>query len=187
MFRHRVSPLSFSILRAVRTRHKAEFQRRRRIKIASLFIIIAALIVGLYFSGVFASVSLPNPNHDKMVLHIHPHIEIVVDSREVKIPANIGIMSTVWKGHAIDKYGMTGMAPLHTHDSIGTIHVESNTVRDYTLGEFFDIWGVPFSETCILDKCSSSGKVMVTVNGISNTEYRNHVLKDGEVIRIVSG
>lgn len=35
---------------------------------------------------------------------------------------------------------MEGMSPLHTHDSSGLIHVESNTVRNYFLGEFLDIW-----------------------------------------------
>lgn len=33
------------------------------------------------------------------------------------------------------------MSPLHTHDTSGTIHVESNSYRTYTLGQFLDIWG----------------------------------------------
>lgn len=186
--RYEVRRPTFPIVRALRPRHKAQYQRRRRLTIASFVIVIATIIVGLFYSGVFASISqLSDPNHDKMLMHIHPRIEILVDGRQVTIPANVGISSNTWKNHALDRYGMTGMAPLHTHDTSGTIHVESNTVRDYTLGEFFDVWGVPFNETCILDKCSTSGKVSVTINGTSNNEYRNHILKDGEVIRIVSG
>jgi len=124
------------------------------------------------------------PNHDKMLLHIHPHLDILIGGNRITIPANIGISPNTWKNHTIDTYGMTGMAPLHTHDTSGTIHVESNTVRNYTLGQFFDVWGVQFNETCVLDMC---GKVTVTVDGVSNNEYRNHVLKDGELIRIVFG
>lgn len=176
------------IIRALRPRHKARYQRRRRLTIASFFIVIAAIVVGLLYSGVFTSLSqLPSTNHDKMLMHIHPHIEILVDGKQVTIPANVGIGSNTWKNHALDEYGMTGMAPLHTHDTSGTIHVESNTVRDYTLGEFFDVWGVSFNESCILDECSSSGRVSVTFDGTTNNEYRNHILKDGEVIRIMSG
>jgi hypothetical protein len=32
-------------------------------------------------------------------------------------------------------------SPLHTHDTSGIIHVESPTVRSFTLGEFVDLWG----------------------------------------------
>jgi hypothetical protein len=31
--------------------------------------------------------------------------------------------------------------PLHTHDGTGTIHVETDDDRDYTLHDFFLIWG----------------------------------------------
>jgi hypothetical protein len=34
---------------------------------------------------------------------------------------------------------MPGMAPLHTHDSSGIIHVESVVDRNYTLDEFLDM------------------------------------------------
>ncbi len=57
-------------------------------------------------------------------------------------------MNILWKDHSLDKYGMqamfdgmSGMAPLHTHDASGIIHVESSVKRNYTLGEFLNIWG----------------------------------------------
>ncbi len=66
------------------------------------------------------------------------------------MPAQIGIAPSLWKDHSLDQNGMQsmnmvmpGMAPLHTHDTSGIIHVESNTVRPYTLGEFLNIWGGP--------------------------------------------
>ena len=36
---------------------------------------------------------------------------------------------------------------LHTHTPDGIIHVESPTIRTYTLGQFFAIWGQPLSRT----------------------------------------
>jgi hypothetical protein len=64
------------------------------------------------------------------VAHIHQHLDIYVDGRKVPVPALIGIDPAA------------GFAPLHVHDTSGVIHVESPTVRSYTLGEFFAVWGV---------------------------------------------
>ena len=76
-----------------------------------------------------------------------------------------------------DMASMPVMYPTHTHDSSGTIHVESNEIRDYTLGEFLDVWGMDFS-----------GKtVKMTVNGTpvsADTDYRSHVFMDGEQVML---
>ena len=64
------------------------------------------------------------------------------------------------------------MAPLHTHTNDVIIHVESTVNRDYTLGEFLDIWGIDLK-----------GKtVNATSNGEPIPDYRTHVLKDEESI-----
>ena len=59
----------------------------------------------------------------------------------VTIPKCIGINSSLYNDHSLDKYGMQEMAPLHTHDASGIIHVESSVKRNYTLGEFLNTWG----------------------------------------------
>lgn len=94
------------------------------------------------------STSNNNDNtNDPIILHIHPHIAVTVDGKQIVIPKDIGISSTLWQDHSLDNFGMqampemgmSGMAPLHTHDDIGIIHVESTVNRDYTLGEFINI------------------------------------------------
>ena len=67
---------------------------------------------------------------------------------------------------------MQGMSPLHTHDDSGTIHVESNTVRNYTLGEFLDIWRGLDSDKII----------QATVNGNPVPDFRKVILNNGEKI-----
>lgn len=52
----------------------------------------------------------------------------------------------------------------------GTIHVESLVERDYTLGEFLDVWGG-------LDT-SNDRTVKVIVNGQPLPDRRNHILED---------
>jgi hypothetical protein len=70
------------------------------------------------------------------------------------VPAGIGIDPAV------------GFAPLHTHDSSGVIHVESPTVRTYTLGQFFAVWGVRFTPSCLGGYCAGGGRrLRLYVNG----------------------
>jgi hypothetical protein len=60
----------------------------------------------------------------------------------------------------------TFISPLHTHDTTGVIHVESPTVRDFTLGEFFGVWGLRFTTDCIGGMCNAgASKLRVFVNG----------------------
>jgi len=158
--------------------------------------IIAAIAIGIGYgavSGAFSSLSAKAPQNEPIIMHIHPTLNIIIEGSRVTVPQNIGIDSSLWKDHSIDTYGMKmpnmssmpGMAPLHTHDTSGTIHVESTVIRDYTLGEFFDVWGVTFTDTCIMDKCNDGTKtVKMFVNGQPSTEFRNHIFKDGEEISI---
>ena len=44
-------------------------------------------------------------------------------------------------GLGIDPLGRF-LAPLHTHDASGIVHVESERVFPFTLGQVFAVWGV---------------------------------------------
>ncbi|HET9008022.1 MAG TPA: hypothetical protein VFQ04_15030 [Actinomycetes bacterium] len=79
-------------------------------------------------------------------VHIHQHLDLYVDGRKVLVPAGIGIDPAV------------GYAPLHTHDPSGVIHIESPTVRTYTLGEFFAVWGVRITPSCLGGYCAGGGR-----------------------------
>lgn len=156
--------------------------------------IIAAVAIGVAYgvvSGAFSSASPPTaPHNEPIIMHIHPTLKIVVEGNSVTIAANIGISSALYKNHDLDTYGMKNprMSPLHTHDLSGVIHVESTQIRDYTLGEFFDVWGVTFTDSCIMDKCNDGTKtVRMFVDGQPNAEFRNHVLRDGEQISVEYG
>ncbi len=74
-------------------------------------------------------------------MHIHPQLSILILGASQTLPANIGIDHALWRDHSLDRYGVNGLSPLLTRDSSGTIHVESNTVRDFTLYEFLSVWG----------------------------------------------
>lgn len=52
------------------------------------------------------------------------------------------------------------ISPLHTHDATGVIHVESPTVRTFSLGQFFGVWGVRFRDGCLGGYCAGRGQVL---------------------------
>ena len=138
-------------------------------------VIIAGAIIAV---AIWAGTVSIKPSDDsksmnaQMVMHIHPRLYIEMDGQTYMVPQNVGIDPSLWKDHSLDSYGMTGMAPLHTHTNDGMIHVESNVKRDYTLGEFLDIWGIDLK-----------GKMVnATSNGEPIPDYRTHVLKDEESI-----
>lgn len=90
---------------------------------------------------------------EQLAFHIHAHRDIFVDGKKVKVPQDIGIpgQCIYW---------------LHTHDKSGIIHVESPVQRQYTLGNFFDIWGAPLSRDKVLSfDINSSEPLRIYING----------------------
>lgn len=101
------------------------------------------------------AIGLPALTSEGQVQHTHQHLDLYVDGRQVTVPADIGI-------DRVAGY----LAPIHTHDATGIIHVESPVVRDFTLGAFFDVWGVRFDNHCIGGECDGNGRLLsVFVNG----------------------
>ena len=87
-------------------------------------------------------------------LHIHQHLDVFVNGRRVTVPADIGVGPR-----------LAFFADLHTHEN-GVIHVESPTVRSFSLGQFFAVWGVPLSATCIGSLCERGDRrLRAWVNG----------------------
>jgi hypothetical protein len=144
---------------------------RKKILRIAIPIVGSVIVLGVIF-GIQASEQ--GTVGTRMVMHIHPLISVSVNGQPIIIPENVGIDNTLWKDHSLDEYGMQGMSPLHTHDSSGTLHVESTVNRDYTLGEFANVWGG-------LD--TGSGKILkVTINGQPISDWKNHILKDKEKV-----
>ncbi len=104
---------------------------------------------------------IPCQTMEGAVFHIHPHLTLLDHGKPVEVPANIGIPGRClyW---------------LHTHTNDGIIHVESPQFGDFTLGEFFDIWGQPLSATAAGPAHVPKGQLKMYVNG---TPYRGNPRK----------
>ena len=104
--------------------------------------------------------------------HIHPTLQIMVNGENVPLTPDIGISQTC-------------MTAIHTHGTDGVIHVESPEKRDFTLGDFFAVWGQPFSKNEILTyKADATHRVRIMVNGVEVDTYEKTILQDGEQIVI---
>lgn len=125
-----------------------------------------------------ALIGLPALTAGAEALHTHQHLDLFVDGKQVPIPADIGIDAA--QGF---------LAPLHTHDTSGIIHVESPVVRTYTLGEFFDVWGLRLTADCVGGVCTGAGRIMwVWVNAVAYSgDPRNIVLEAHQEIVIAVG
>jgi hypothetical protein len=96
--------------------------------------IIIIVLIGIGIGSMTSTTDKTTSNGQKMLMHIHPRLYLNVDGQPYFVPQNVGIDPSMWKDHSLDKYGMIGMAPLHTHTADGMIHVESTAVRNYTIG-----------------------------------------------------
>ncbi|MDQ6865706.1 MAG: hypothetical protein M3044_17995 [Thermoproteota archaeon] len=150
-------------------------------------VIVAAAVtitlgIGLTLTPTTMSGAQMGGGNKAIIIHFHPHLNLIIDGKPVTVPSQIGIDPLLWKDHSLDHYGMqamsngmSGMAPLHTHDATGTIHIESNIIRNYTLGEFLNIWG----------GLDTNGKtVKATLDGAPVSDYKNIILRDGEQINL---
>jgi len=76
-------------------------------------------------------------------------------SRKYTLPAGIGLPNGYWLNHTLDRFGPSGYSPLSTRDSTSTIWIQSTQVAYFSFGDFFNIWGKTFNETCVPDLTSS--------------------------------
>lgn len=145
-------------------------RRKTRKSMIKILSIGSAVIAGFIAMVIVTGASITSHDEDLLVMHNHPILNVMIDGKSITVPKNIGIDSLFHKDHSLDQYGTNRVAPLHTHDDSGTIHVESTANRNYTLGEFLNIWGIDLQ-----------GKtVKLSVDGTVISDYVNHILEDGQ-------
>jgi hypothetical protein len=113
---------------------------------------------------------------EQLQYHVHAALEILVDGQPVTVPKNTGIRNDCifW---------------LHTHDDTGLLHIEAPEKRDFTLAQFFAVWGQQLSATQLLSSTvDASHKITATVNGTPFTgDPASIILADRETIVLQYG
>jgi hypothetical protein len=126
---------------------------------------------------------------EQTVYHIHTHLQVFVDGKQMTIPYGIGIVPPYQLQQAQDGTPFVGGGSkfyfLHTHDESGVIHVESPSEQQYNLGNLFDLWKQPLSST---DIAGHQGKVTIFVDGKPYTgDPRAITFKNLEKVQIDVG
>jgi hypothetical protein len=108
---------------------------------------------------------------------VHDKFYVYVNGKETPIPANFGI----------DPQGRF-LAPIHTHDDTGIIHLEAEKEYPFTIGQVFDIWGVKFTDNQIGGYVAGNGNVLqVYVDGKQVTDPVNAKLKAHDIVVVGYG
>jgi hypothetical protein len=99
--------------------------------------------------------------------HVHIHVAVFVNGRQRRLPAGIGITKPfVVQRYSSGPFDDVGLYDclywLHTHVADGIVHVESPKKQNFTLGQFFDVWGQPLGPNQV---GPAKGKVVVYENG----------------------
>jgi hypothetical protein len=135
-----------------------------------------------------------------VIRHDHVHLDVIVGGRKLTVPAGVGMAEPADRGPCPSGLGTSGdcatgesffgqvtNSPLHTHSSSGLIHIESDRQHRFTLGEFFDEWGVRLDARCIGGYCGR-GKLRVFVDGRRHAgDPRRVVLGNHQEIAVIFG
>ena len=95
---------------------------------------VSATVTGQPIDGITCDAST-----SQLVIHVHAHLAVYVDGAARAVPKNIGILPSVG--------GSPCVYWLHSHDDDGIMHVESPVIRSFTLGNYFDVWGLPLDSS----------------------------------------
>lgn len=151
--------------------------------VGGIFFLNSLVPKGFDYSNLNLEQNLQNSGLEKLsmegnVLHIHQHMDIFIKDKKVVIPEGIGIGP-----------GKKYFSPIHVHDTTGIIHVESPILKNFTLGQFFQIWGIQFNDQCIGIYCNDDkNKLKVYVNGdLVKTGVQNINLTAHQEIAIYFG
>jgi len=159
-----------------RTRKSSARKRSDRVVFyVTILITIAVISAVVYFFYSYA-LSQNRPQVYQSVFEMSIVIAQPNGTRtDEPIPANVGVQGGNWNWHNLDQYGVDGRAPMYTLDTTGLIRIQSTVARNYTLGDFFRIWGVTFNDTCIQTQIGGPTYCNYTSDGSGMfwTVYRN--------------
>jgi hypothetical protein len=149
--------------------------------------------------GLIHRAGLTPARYEFFQFHIHAHLDVFVNGRQVVVPSGIGInihdpgVQRFVQGKQVGYGGISlcakpCIAALHTHDPTGIIHTESLRKRAYRLGQFFVEWGVRLTASCVGGYCRPRDSIRVFVDGKSHSgNPAAVVLTNHEEIAIVIG
>jgi hypothetical protein len=150
-------------------------RRQRAITSITIAVILIAIIVAAVIFLRPASNALQLPDYLSHCVigsgfyHSHPELTITVNGANVPVPQNT--------------FDSSCQQPIHTHNEVGVLHIETDQDRDYKLGDWFLLWGhfensatraILNSSQIFGFKTDVTHHLTMTVNGVNDTSFQNH-------------
>jgi len=110
---------------------------------------------------------------EKATTHYHAHLVINYLGKRIILPDNIGIEEDC-------------MHPIQVHDGkSGVVHVHFTRPYPFTVGDFFSVWGITFSQNQLGGTFATSRhRISMKVNGKTNDEMERYVFKSDDNIEV---
>jgi hypothetical protein len=111
---------------------------------------------------------------EQTAVHYHALVYIYINGQQVQVPQGVGIASDgscyYW---------------MHTHDTTGVVHMEAPSGRNFTLGNFLDIWSTKFVQLGYRNELSAAdGWTVYIGNQKYNGDFHNIVLKSHMIVTL---
>jgi len=118
-------------------------------------------------------------------VHLESQLSVIIQGVPSTVPSVIGVNQSLWRDHTLDRYGVSGHSPLTTRDTSGTIHLDSNAVRNFTLQEFLGVWGETVDSGQVVGYQVPAGySSCIVVNGQTLPSTTEVVLADKQRITV---
>ncbi len=91
---------------------------------------------------------------EQLNYHIHSGLDVFVNGVQQQVPSNIGIVSSP-----------SCLYWLHTHSADGIIHVEAPGARQFTVGQFLNVWQQTIANSTAFFNSVSDMPVTAYVDG----------------------
>jgi hypothetical protein len=150
-------------------------RRQRAITSITIAVILISIVVAavIFLRPAPNAVSLPDYlSHCVLggLYHSHPNVTITINGANIPVPLNT--------------FDASCQQPIHTHNEPGVLHIETDQNRDYTLSDWFLLWGhyrndanyAIFNSTQIFtNRVDTNHRVTMTINGVNDPSFQNHV------------
>jgi len=150
-------------------------RRQRAITSISIAVILIAIITAavIFLRPPPSAVPLPDYlSHCVLgqLYHSHPNLTITINGANVPFPFNT--------------FDASCQQPIHTHNEPGILHIETDQNRDYTLSDWFLLWGhylnnanyaIFNSNQIFTNKVDATHHITMTINGVNDASFQNHV------------
>ena len=111
---------------------------------------------------------------EQLTYHIHAHLNVFIDGSEQQVPDNVGRLNSClyW---------------LHTHSRDGIIHVEAPQTKEFTLGQFLDVWRQTSDSAGLFSSVAGKNATAYVDGKPFEGNYSDIPLKSLEQITLVYG